>query len=270
MAIITMTHEMGSLGSTIARAVAEKLGYTYLRQDIIREAAREFHVVEEKLKEAVEVKPGLFEMLSESARRYQIFIAAEVYEEALKDNVVIMGRWSTLLLRGVPHAVRIRTLAPLSQRIQRIAEREQITEDKARRRIARYDEGVRYRIKQFYDVEWEDPTLYDFSLNTGRLSIETAAAQIAQLATSPEFRTTPEGITVLQNLALGARVRAELKARRETSHIDIDAEADGGVVTLRGTVFAPEDRTAAEGVTKAVKGVQSVVSTLTVVKMGPY
>lgn len=270
MAIIAMTHEMGSLGSTIARAVAEKLGYAYLRQDIIREAAREFHVVEEKLREAVEARPGLFEMVRESARRYQIFIAAEVYEEALKDNVVIMGRWSTILLRGVPHAVRVRTLAPLSQRIQRIAEREQITEDKARRRIARYDEGVRYRIKQFYDIEWQDPTLYDLSLNTGRLSVETAVAQVAQLATSAEFGTTPEGITILQNLALGARVRAELKSRRETHHIEIEADVDGGVVALRGTVFTPEDRTAAEAVANGVKGIQRVMNTLTVVKMGPY
>lgn len=270
MAIIAMTHEMGSLGSSIARAVAEKLGYTYLRQDIIREAGREFHVVEEKLKEAVEVRPGLFEMVRESARRYQIFIAAEVYEEALKDNLVIMGRWSTILLRGVPHAVRVRTLAPLTQRIQRIAEREQITEDKARRRIARYDEGVRYRIKQFYDVEWEDPALYDLSLNTGRLSFETAVAQIVHLAASSEFRTTPEGTAMVQNLALGARVRAELKSRRETSHIDIEADAEEGVVTLRGTVFAPEDRTVAEAVAKAVKGVQTVKNSLAVVKMGPY
>lgn len=270
MAIIAMTHEMGSLGSTIARTVAEKLGYTYLRQDIIREAAREFHVVEEKLREAVEARPGLFEMVRESARRSQIFITAEVYEEALKDNVIIMGRWSTILLRGVPHAVCIRTLSPLNQRIQRIAEREQITEEKARRRIARYDEGVRYRIKQFFDVEWEDPTLYDLSLNTGRLSVETAIAQVAELATSAEFGTTPEGITIVQNLALGARTRAELKSRRETSHIDIEAEADRGVVTLRGTVFAPEERTAAEAVAKGVKGIQRVINTLTVVKMGPY
>lgn len=270
MAIIAMTHEMGSLGSTIARAVAEKLGYTYLRQDIIREAAREFHVVEEKLREAVEARPGLFEMVRESARRYQIFIAAEVYEEALKDNLVIMGRWSTILLRGVPHAVRVRTLAPLSQRIQRMAEREQIMEDKARRRIARYDEGVRYRIKQFYDIEWQDPTLYDLSLNTGRLSVETAVAEVAQLATSAEFGTTPEGITIVQNLALGARVRAELKSRRETHHIEIEVDADKGAVTLRGTVFTPEDRTAAEAVAKGVKGIQRVINSLTVVKMGPY
>lgn len=270
MAIIAMTHEMGSLGSTIARALAKKLGYAYLRHDIIREAAHEFHVVEEKLKEAVEARPGLFEIVRESARRSQIFITTEVYEEALKDNVVIMGRWSSILLRGVPHAVRVRILAPLTQRIQRIAEREQITEDKARRRITSNDEGVRYRIKQFFDVEWENPLLYDLSLNTGRLSVETAVEQIAKLATSVEFHTTSEGTTMVQNLALGARVRAELKSHRESSHIDIEADADGGVVTLRGTVFTPEDRSAAEVVAQGVKGIQRVINTLTVVKMVSY
>lgn len=270
MAIIAMTHEMGSKGSEIGKAVAEKLGYEYLRHDIIREAAREYHAMEQKLKEVLEAKPGLFEMLRESARQYHIFITAEVYEEAKKDNVVIMGRWSTILLREVPHAIRIRILAPLDSRIRRIVERDQITEDKARRRIARYDEGVRYRIKQFFDVEWEDPGLYDLSLNTGRLSFETAVAEIAQLASFPEFRTTPDGITIVQNLALGARVRAELKTHRETGHIEIQAEADQDTVVLRGTVSAPEDRPAAEKVAKGVKGVRKVVNNLRVMKMGPY
>lgn len=265
-----MTHEMGSQGSAIGKAVAEKLGYEFLRHDIIREAAREYHAVEQRLKEVVEEKPGFFEMLRDSARQYQIYITAEVYEEANKDNVVIMGRWSTILLRGVPHAIRVRILAPLASRIQRIVERDQVLQDKARRRIARYDEGVRARMKQFYDVDWEDPLLYDLSLNTGRLSFEAAVAQIAQLAGAPEFRTTPEGLKIVQDLALGARVRAELKAHRETSHIDIQAEADQGMLTLVGTVFAPEDRTAAEDVAKAVKGVERVTNTLKVVKMGPY
>lgn len=270
MAIITMTHEMGSQGSAIGKAVAEKLGYEYLRHDIIREAAREYHAVEDRLRETLEKKPGLFEMVRESARRYQIFIMTEVYEAAEKDNVVIMGRWSTILLRGVPHAVRIRVLAPLSSRIQRIVKRDQISEDKARRRIARSDEGIRYRIKQFYEVEWEDPTLYDLSLNTERLSFETAVAQVAQLATLPEFRTTPDGIAIVQNLAVGARVRAELKANRETSHLEVQAEADQGRVMLQGTVFSQEDRKAAEEVAKVVRGVRSVVNNLTVIKMGPY
>lgn len=270
MAIIAMTHEMGSKGSEIGRIVAEKLGYEYLRHDIIREAAREYHAVEDRLKETLVKKPGLFEMVRQSARRYQIFIAAEVYDMAEEDNVVIMGRWSTILLRGVPHAVRVRLLAPLSFRIQRIMERDQIPEDKARRRIARYDEGVRYRIKQFFDVEWEDPINYDLSLNTEHLSLESAVAQVVQLGTSPEFRTTPEGMAMLQNLAVGARVRAELKAHPETSHLEIMAEADQGRVTLRGTVFSQEERKAAEEAAKVVRGVHSVVNTLTVIKMGPY
>ncbi|MFQ5882454.1 MAG: cytidylate kinase family protein [Candidatus Methylomirabilales bacterium] len=269
MPIIAMTHEMGSKGSAIGKAVADRLGYEYLRHDIIREAAREYHAVEQKLREAVQEKPGLFEMVRESARRYQIFIAAEVYEEALKDNVVIMGRWSTILLRGVPHAIRVRVLAPLSFRITRIVERDQVSEEAARRRIERYDEGVRYRMRQFYDVEWEDPTFYDLSLNTGRLSFETSVAQVVHLAASPQFRPTADGRAIIQNLALGARVRADLKTHRETSHLEITVHAEEDTAVLSGTVFAAEDRTAAERVAKTAKGVKGVINDLVFAKMPP-
>lgn len=269
MSIITMTHEMGSKGSTIGQAVGERLGYAYHRQDILREAAREYHAVEQKLREAVEEKPGLFEMFRESARRYQIFIAAEVYEEALQDNVVLMGRWSTMLLRGIPHAIRVRILAPLEPRIQRIVERDGLSAQEARRRIARYDDGVRARMRQYFDVQWEDPNLYDLNLNTERISIETAVAQVTQLASAPEFRTTPAGVTLLQNRALAARVQAELKAKPPTVHLEVDVHADQGTVTLSGTVFAAQDRTLAEQAAQAVRGVTKVVNKLIFAKKPP-
>ena len=58
MPIIAITKEMWSLGSSIGREVATQLGYEFIRQDIIREAAREYHALEAKLVEAVEEKPG--------------------------------------------------------------------------------------------------------------------------------------------------------------------------------------------------------------------
>jgi hypothetical protein len=110
--IIAVTKEMYSLGTSIGREVARQLGYELIRQDIIREAVREYHALEAKLVETVEEKPGFFEMLSETARRHHIFVAAEVFEFALRERVVIIGRWSALLLRGVGHAIRIRISAP--------------------------------------------------------------------------------------------------------------------------------------------------------------
>ena len=53
-------------------------------------------------------------------------------------------------------------------------------------------------------------------LNTGRVSVESCAQQIAALAQRPEFAETEASRAMLQNLALEARVRAALRADEAT------------------------------------------------------
>ncbi|MFQ5989908.1 MAG: cytidylate kinase family protein [Candidatus Methylomirabilales bacterium] len=262
MPIIAMTKEMGSLGTFIGIEVAKELGYEFIRQDIIREAAREYHALEEKIVEAVEEKPGFFEMFTETARRHHIFVAAEVYESALRERVVIMGRWSTLLLKEVHHAVKIRVCAPLDVRIRRVIERLSIGEAEAHKRIRHYDEGVSSRIRQFFDAEWADPLLYDLTINTANVSLATGVAQVKKLIEAPEFQATDTSLRGLQNLAMAARVRATLKSHRQTARLDVDIVGSDGEVTLRGIVPEALDRQEVERIAKTVPEVRSVKSEL--------
>jgi cytidylate kinase len=248
MPIIALTKERWSLGTSIGQEVARQLGYEFIRQDIIREAAREYHALQEKLVQAVEEKPGFFEVLSETARRHQIFVAAEVYEFALRERVVILGRWSTQLLRDVDHAIRVR----------RLVDRLSIGEVEARKRIRHHDEGVATRIRQFFEVEWADPALYDLTINTGKASPATAVTQVMRLAEAPEFQPTESSLKRLQNLALAAKVRATLKSHRGTAHLDVDAVASEGEVTLRGTVPEVLEREAIERIARTVPGVHGL------------
>jgi cytidylate kinase len=264
--IIAITKEMYSLGTSIGREVARQLGSEFIRQDIIREAVREYHALEAKLVETVEEKPGFFEVLSETARRHHIFVAAEVYEFALREQIVIIGRWSTLLLRGVGHALRIRVCAPLDIRVRRMVERTNVEEPVARDRIGRYDEGVRARIRQFFEVEWSDPLLYDLTVNTGTVSVEAAVALIINLAAAPELQPTEASRRRLYDLALAAKVRATLKSHRETARLDVDVQASDGAITLRGTVSETKHRQDAERIARVIPGVQSVTSELIIIE----
>lgn len=266
MPIIAITKEMYSLGSSMGREVARQLGYEFIRQDIIREAVREYHALEAKLVETVEEKPGFFEILGETARRHHTFVAAEVYEFALRERVVIIGRWSTLLLKGVGHALRIRVCAPLDIRVRRMMERLNVGEPEARDRIRRYDEGVRARIQQFFDVEWGDPLLYDLTINTGNVPVEAAAALIKNLAVAPEFQPTEASRRRLHDLALAAKVRATLKAEQATTRLNVEVTASDGEILLQGTVDTKEERGAAERIAKGVSGVRRVENQLVAMK----
>jgi cytidylate kinase len=258
MSILAVTREMGSLGTSIGREVARRLGYTFVRHQIIAEAAQLYDAAEENLIATVEAKPAVWDGLNEAARRHFAFVAAEVFEAALKDNVVIMGRWSTLLLRGVDHALRIRVCAPMNLRVRRIAERLGVNPDDALTQAQRSDQGIRARIRQFFDVEWGDPTLYDLVLGTGRLSEEAGADLLCHMLARPECQPTETSRAFLQDGALAARVRAAMKAEPDTSRLNVKVICRGGQLELAGIVESSENREAAARVAAIQPGVLGV------------
>ncbi len=266
MPILALTREMGSLGTFVGQAVARRLGYAFVRHEITAEAAQVYDAAEASLIAAVEAQPGVWESLSEAARRHFAFLAAEVFEHAVKDNVVIMGRWSTLLLRGVDHVLRVRVYAPMEVRVHRIQERLSVGPDEARLRIERSDRGVRARVRQFFDVEWGDPVLYDLVLSTERVSVEAGVDLLCHALARPEWRPTEASRAALQDGALAARVRAALKGDPETARVNVKITCRGGRLELSGTVESDAGSTAAARVAAAQPGVRSVENHLTVIK----
>jgi len=266
MPILAVTREMGSLGTFIGQEVARRLGYTFIRHQIVAEAAQVYDAAEEKLIATVESKPGPWDALNDAARRHFAFLAAEVFDSALKDNVVIMGRWSTLLLRGVDHALRVRVCAPTELRIQRIAERRGVGSEEAQALIRRSDEGVRARIRQFFDVDWGDPAVYDVVLTTQRLSVVRGADLLCHFLGQPEWQATDASRAILQDAVLAARVRAALKADPETTRLNVKVICRGGRLELAGTVESQEGRDGATRVAAAHPGVLAVANHLTIMR----
>jgi len=264
MPILAMTREVGSLGTTIGQEVARRQGYAFVRHQIIAEAAQLYDAPEERLIATVEAKPVVWDSLSDAARQHFAFVAAEVLDAALKDNVVIVGRWSTLLLRGVAHALRVRICAPMDLRVRRIAERLRVSLEEARIRADRSDQGVRARIRQFFDVEWDDPLLYDLVLTTERFSVEAGADLLCDLLARPEWQPTEASSAALQDAALAARVRAALKADPETGRLNVKILCRAGRLELAGTVESSENREAAARLAATQPGVLGVDNHLTV------
>jgi cytidylate kinase len=267
MALVAITREMGSLGTYVGMEVATRLRGECLREDITREAAREFAVPEDRLVEAIEARPGLFESVGRSARRYQAFVAAEVLEAALRERVVIIGRWSTFLLGGIRHAVRVRVCAPAEVRAARLMERLGVTRAEAEARMRRYETGVRARVRQVFDADWRDPLQYALTINTDQVNLDTAARQILELIAAPEFQATGDSRRLLRDRALAARVTAVLRAERETGALDLAVRAVEGRVTLAGTAPTADAVRAALDVVRRVPGVSDAESDVTVTRM---
>jgi cytidylate kinase len=262
--IVAMTREMGSLGTFIGLEVARALGHEFVRDEIVRRAASEYRVMESGLVGSVERRTRWLELGGRSGRRHRAYLEAAVLETARRERVVLMGRWSTLFLGGVRHAIRVRVCAPLSIRVRRVMERYRVEEEEARRRIAGYDENVRARIRQMFDVDWTDPLLYDLVINTASVSVPSGARQVLALAAAPEFEATEESRADLADRALAARVRATLGAAAATARVELAVAAARGAVRLSGVVASEEEREAALAVAAAVAGVIDVADEIKV------
>jgi len=239
--IITISHQMGTGGPEIGMALAKRLGYRYVDQELISDAARRYGLLEEKLSHLDESKPSLFERFDVETRRYITVIQTALLEFAEADSIVQMGRGGQWLLRGIPHVLRVRIMAPFEQRVRSwIRRTAELTGETPNQRAAtdfvRRDDSDRSgRMKYLYEVDISDPMLYDVVINTEKLSHDAAAEVIEGLARRPEFQTMDTGRQIVASRALASKVQVALATHPETRKYRIAVEAKDGVVTLEGT-----------------------------------
>jgi cytidylate kinase len=258
MSLVVISREMGSGGTQIGKAVAERLGYRFIDREVILEAARRYEVQTEKLARLEESKPTFWDRFDRDRERYLVFLQAVLCAFAVENNTVIAGRAAPLLLKGIAHAVRVRITAPLEVRAARVAEEEHITQAEAEARVRRYDEESAARLTNLFHTDCASPVHYDLVLNTERGTLESLSQIIVQTVQLDLFQPTPESLRTLQNLSLASQVRAALLRVPEFNTLDIQVRAEGTAVFLEGTVFGPYWAELATQTAKTVRGVDTV------------
>ena len=94
----------------------------------------------------------------------------------------------------------------------------------------------------------------------------TAAQSAPAPATTPASTTDPQsGGMGVKDSWITSKTKMKLVADKRTKARQIKVETQSGVVTLRGKVASPDERAAAEEITKGVDGVKSVRNTLEIV-----
>jgi cytidylate kinase len=271
MSVIAMTQEMATLGKDVALGVAEKLGLQLVRHEVGDMVAGRMQVKKGLIRRIREGKASRIEKWSADEKTISIFTAEEVFDLAVKGNVLIRGWGATLLLRSVPHIPCIRVCAPLEVRVKRLMERLETDDEELARHEIEIDAGARAaRMGEAFGVNWGDPVLYDLTLNTERVAIRTCVDQVVALARSAEFQETPASRRVLEDLALQARALAALKADSRTAGIDIAVEAKDGRVIARGIVVNDREKSLVKDVLQALPGAKGVDDELRTMAGGLY
>jgi len=262
MAILTISHEMGSGGAEIGMALATRLAYTYVDNEELLARAQRYGLGEERLARLVEDRPSWVERFDAETRRCILALQAVLYEFAQADNVVMIGGGGQWLLRGVPHALRTRIVAPFPERVTRLTAtlsaqgRERVTPKTVAQFIRRDDIQKAARMRYLFDADVKDPGLYDVLINTAAFSREAAVALLAEVARRPEFTTTDVARQLVEDRVVASQVEVALAGHPDMRRYRIDVESTRGLVTLELPAGVdPEDALA---VTKSVAGVQDV------------
>ncbi len=271
MAIITISREMGSGGIPIAHKAADKLGYTLIDGEAIAKVAEAYGLTPEALENADEKPPAFVEKVDAQLEIDFYRVELIILDYALKGNVIIYGRGGQDLLEGINSVLRVRTIAPLEDRVERWAEREWLDPDLARVLVRKSDQQRAGFIKYYFDRDWTDPLGYDLTINTQRLSEETAVKLICEGVKDKNLvELKGAGKKILQDRIVAKSTEVALLSERIIEgmhHHHFRIAAQGGVVTFSGHVHDEAQRRAVHRTTKSVKGVQGIEDKL---EIRPY
>jgi cytidylate kinase len=264
MSIVAMSETIGSGGTEIGRALAGVLGWEFADREIITKTAEAFGEAVMDLRHATEERPTLWDRFRQSQRRYLTYVEATVLEMAARDNVVLVGRASTVILGDAPHALRVRVIASERVRAERVERQQGLTADGAREYVHDADRDLAARVRFLYHLDWEDPLLYDVVINTDRTSVARAVAVLREWLADDRFAPTDASRGALRDRSLRAQAQAALLANPLTRPRAIGVTVAGGLVELTGRVDNDSERKAAEAAVARISGVTTVRNGLVV------
>jgi len=252
-AVLTISREFGSGGREIGQAVARALGYTYVdREAILADIRRDGPKWEQWAADLDEHCPTVWERYDWSFRGFAALVQWHILEHAQRGGAVIMGRGGNFVLKGVPHAYRVRVTAPLEARIERVVQREGVDRDTARWLCEKTDSERSRFLHAIYGGRWDDPAEYDAVFSVAGQSVDNEVkAVVGALA----HRTiTAEAQKALGLRAAAARVKAGIVTDPSFFIPVFDVLPDGEGLVIRGITHTPKEHKRIEDAARQLAG----------------
>jgi cytidylate kinase len=204
--VVCVSHATGAGGNEVGRLVAERLGFRYVDEDLVSQAALRAGVDASEIADEERRKSWLGRVLDDLAvgggeawamtglgpygavgvattsDELRTYIREAIEETAGHGKAVIVAHAASHALAGRQETLRVLVTASPATRAGRLAEAEGLDEARAARAIKDADAGRADYLQRFHAVEQELPTQYDLVLNTDQLSPEQAAALISEAA----------------------------------------------------------------------------------------
>ena len=188
--IYSIGREVGSGGRLIGEKLAARLGIPFYDKELLQQAAKDSGFCKE-LFEQQDEKPTnsfLYSLVMDTYSggnyssapfldmplNHKLFLAQfdSIKKIAEKESCVIVGRCADYALADNPDCVNIFVHADKEDRIRRVSERDNLTQNKAKDLINKKDKQRASYYNYYTNKKWGDSRSYDLCLNTSKLTID--------------------------------------------------------------------------------------------------
>jgi cytidylate kinase len=201
MPVVTISASYGTGGSQIGPQLAQRLGVPFLDRAIPTAVAHRLAVPLEEAIAHDEVVRSVFERLLErfapaaqafsgampppellDDRSYLTVTEEVIRERAADGGAVILGRAAAVVLGDMPGALHVRLDGPRERRLEQAMRVEAVDRETAEQHMRETDRAREAYVRQFYDVDARDLSLYHLVLDSTALALDTCVELIAVAA----------------------------------------------------------------------------------------
>jgi cytidylate kinase len=182
---VTISRQLGSGGTHVARLVAKELGFPLYDKEIVEHVARLSGADPAQIARMDEHRPDFWGNLvlqflegkRPTEASYLRALVRALKEISTQGDAVILGRAATCILKS---SFRVRIVCPEDLRATRIAGIHGVDECKARRLVMDSDRERHHFVHAFFGCDPCDCLLYDLVVNTERCTLDHAATLVVR------------------------------------------------------------------------------------------
>ncbi len=173
MGVITISRQIGSEGTFIAKQVAEQLGLSFVDKQDIEKVMREygfsgFETVYNSL-------PSFWDRFDQQRNTTIEFLMTTMKAFAKVGDVVLLGRGGFGLFQGYTDILNVRIKAPLELRCQRKQSEYGGTLEQAKKTLLDHELVRTSFVQTDMQYNQQDASLFDLVIDTGIIPPETAS-----------------------------------------------------------------------------------------------
>ena len=198
--LITISREYGAGGSSVARTIAERLGWKLVDNQIVEEIARRAGMTTAEAQERVERSPTFVERLiralaasnpelltpasvqpPDAADAQLKQITEQVVAESASNHAVLVGRAASAVIGRREDALHIKLVGSVEHRREVIAKRLGVSPEEAARKVRDVDAHRAEYHRKWYERDWADAHNYHLVINVGWVGLEGAADIVVEM-----------------------------------------------------------------------------------------